>query len=85
MQPKSPLQIELVHIIHKTPSNATKQLQVAGYKILKNHQNSNFRLTASLTDHSRKATDQTKQRRATILRHNSKLTSGMCLLGFQRV
>ena len=41
--------IVLVHIIHKTALNTTKHLQVAGYKILKNCQNSNFCLTASLT------------------------------------
>ena len=35
------------------------------------------------SDHSRKARGQTKQRMATILRHNNKLTSGMCLLGFR--
>ena len=72
--------IVLVHIIHKTASNATKHLQVVGYKIFKNRQNSNFSLTASLTDHSRKARGQMKQHMATILRHNNKLTSGMCLL-----
>ena len=52
--------IVLVYIIHKTALNTTKQLQVAGYKILKIAQNSNFSLTASLphslphslTDHS---------------------------------
>ena len=77
--------IVLVHIIHKTALNTTKCLQVAGYKFLKIHQNSKFSLTASLTDHSRKPRAQTKQHTATILRHNNKLTSGMCLLGFRRV
>ena len=61
----------------------TNHLQVAGYKIEKKiTQNSNFSLTASLPDHSCKPT---KQRTVTILRHNNKLTSGMCLLGFQQV
>ena len=69
----------LVHIIYKTALNITKHLQVAGYRILKNHQNLNFSLTASLTDHSHMARSQTKQRMAAILRHNNKLTSGMCL------
>ena len=49
----------LVHIIHKTASNATKHLQVAGYKNFKNRQNSNFSLTASLTDHTASLTDHT--------------------------
>ena len=53
---------------------------MAGYRIL-NQQNSNFILTASLPDHSRKTRGQTKQRMATILSHNNKLTSGMCLFG----
>ena len=77
--------IVLVYIVHKTALNTTKRLQVARYKFYKNCQNSNFRLTASLTDHSRKPRAQTKQHTATILRHNNKLTSGMCLLGFRRV
>ena len=77
--------IVLVYIVHKTALNITKRVQVAGYKFFKNRQNSNFRLTASLTDHGRKPRAQTKQRTATILRHNNKLTSGMCLLGFRRV
>ena len=38
-----------------------------------------------LTDYSRKARGQTKQRMATILQHNNKLTSGMCLLRFRKV
>jgi len=33
-------------------------------------------LTHSLTDHSRKAGDQTKQRTATFLRHKTKLITG---------
>ena len=41
--------IVLVHIIHKAALNVTKHLQVAGYNFLKNRQNSNFSLTASLT------------------------------------
>ena len=41
--------IVLVHIIYKTALNIAKHLQVAGYRILNNHQNSNFSLTASLT------------------------------------
>ena len=77
--------IVLVHIIHKTTLNTTKHLQVAGYKILKIAQNSNFSITASLTDHSRKPRAQTKQRMVTILHYNNKLTGGMCLLGFRRV
>ena len=77
--------IVLVHIIHKTALNTTKHLRVAGYNFFLNRQNSNFSLTASLTDHSCKPRAQTKQRTATILRHNNKLTSGMCFLGFRRV
>ena len=38
--------IVLVHIIHKTALNATKRLQVAGYRILKITKTLNFRLTA---------------------------------------
>ena len=38
-------------------------------------------LSASLPDQSRKAGGQIKQCTATILWHNNKLTSGMCLLG----
>ena len=38
--------IVLVHIIHKTALNATKRLQVAGYRILKIAKTLNFRLTA---------------------------------------
>ena len=77
--------IVLVHIIHKTALNTTKCLQVAGYRILKIAKTLNFRLTACLTDHSRKPRGQTKQCTATILCNTSKLTSGMCLLGFRRV
>ena len=77
--------IVLVYIVHKTALNTTKCLQVAGYKFFLNCQNSNFRLTALLTDHSRKPRAQTKQRTVTILPHNNKLTSGMCLLGFRQV
>ena len=75
--------IVLVHIIYKTALNISKHLQVAEYRILFKSQNSNFSITAYLTDHSRKTRGQTKQRMATILCHNSKLTSGMCFLGFQ--
>ena len=53
--------IVLVHIIHKTAIHTTKHLQVARYKILKIAKNSNFSITASLTDHSRKSRAQTKQ------------------------
>ena len=42
-------EIVLVHIIHNTAVNITKCLQVAGYRIFKNCQNSNVSLTASLT------------------------------------
>ena len=77
--------IVLVHIIHKTALNTIKRLQVAGYRILKITETWNFRLTDCLTDHSRKPRGQTKQCVATILRHNNKLTNGMCLLGFRRV
>ena len=74
----------LVHIIHKTALNTTKHLQVAGYKIFKNRQNSNFSITVSPTDHSRKPRAQMKQCTVTILHYN-KFTGGMCLLGFRRV
>jgi len=52
---------------------------------LKNCQNLKFHLTHCLTDHSHKPRAQTKQRITTILHHNNKFTSGMCLLGFRRV
>jgi len=42
-------------------------------------------LTHLLPDHSHKPRAQKKQRMATILHHNNKLTSEMCLLGFQQV
>ena len=81
--------VVLVHIIHKTVLNTTKHLQVAGYKVLKIVKNSNFSLTASLPhtlpDHSHKPRAQTKQCTVTILRHNNRLTSEMCLLGFRQV
>ena len=83
--------IVLVHIVHKTALKYNKML--TGGRILIFKKNAKARifsslphcLTASLTDHSRKPRAQTKQRTATILCHNNKLTSGMCLLGFQRV
>ena len=40
---------------------------MAGYRIFLNRQNSNFSLTAPLTDHSHKARGQTKQRTATTI------------------
>ena len=41
--------IVLVHIIHKTALNTVKHLQVAKYRIFKNRQTLNFRLTDCLT------------------------------------
>ena len=38
--------IVLVHTIYITALNITKHLQVAGYRNLNHHQNSNFSLTA---------------------------------------
>ena len=63
---------------------------VAGYRIFKNRQNLIFVLLPDcliivLVIVPIKARGQTKQRMATILRHNNKLTCGMCLLGFRRV
>jgi len=51
-------------------------------EFFKNRKNSKFCLTASLPDHIRKPRRQTKHRTAEILRHNNKLTSEICLLGF---
>ena len=42
-------------------------------------------MPAWLSAHICKAGGRTKQHMATILFHNSKLKSGMCLLGFQQV
>ena len=62
-----------------------KHLLVTGYRIFKNFQNLKFCLTHSLPDHNHKPRAQTKQHTFIILHHNNKLTSGVCLLGFQRV
>ena len=70
-----------VHIIHTTALNITKQLQVTRYRIFKKSLKLEFSLTDCLTDHSHKARGQMKQCMVTILRHNNKLTSGMCLFG----
>ena len=76
--------IVLVHIIHKIQQN-TYCNRWPDIKFLKIAKNPNFSLTASLPDHSCKPKTQMKQRTVTILRHNNKLTSGMCFLGFRRV
>ena len=84
----------LYGIIYSSPSNmkctalkTRKCLLAAGYRIFFLNVKTSFEisshcLTHSLTDHSRKPRAQTKQRTVTILRHNNKLTGGMCLLGF---
>ena len=54
--------IVLVHIIHKTALNATKHLQVGGYRIFKNRQNLIFGLTASLTTVARLETKRSSAR-----------------------
>ena len=58
-------------------------------EFLKNCKNSKFcttaSLPASLPDHIRKLRCQMKHHTAANLRHNNKLTSEMCLLGYQRV
>ena len=62
-----------------------KQENIFGWldiKFLKNHKDSKFRLAASLPAHICKPRCQKKHRTATILQHNNKLTSEMCLLGF---
>jgi len=58
---------------------------MVGYWIFKNRKDSKFCLIASLPHHICKPRCQTKHRTATILWHNNKLTSEMCLSGFQRV
>ena len=76
--------IILIHLASNVALKTTKHLQMAGYKIF-------FKspilvsLPHSLPDHSRKPRAQKKQRTVTILRHNNKLTGGMCLLVFQWV
>ena len=73
--------IILVHLTSNVALKTRKRLLAAGYRIFLNCQNLKFCLTHSLTDHSHKPRAQTKQRMLTILCHNNKLTSGMCLLG----
>jgi len=77
--------IILVYLILNTALKSRNHLLVTGYRFLKNCQHLKFCLTHCLTDHSRKPRAQTKQRMATILCHNNKLTNGMCLLGFRKV
>ena len=77
--------IILVHLTSNVVLKKENTYWRPDIEFLKNRQNSKFHLTHSLTDHSRKRRAQTKQRMGTILCHNSKLTGGMCLLGFRRV
>jgi len=73
--------IILVHLASNITFITRKHIQAAGYWIKKKTaKTQNF---VCLTDHSRKARDQTKQRTATILWHKNKLTGGMCHLGFR--
>ena len=74
----------LVHIIYNTVLNLTKHFRRPDVEFLKITK-TQILVSHCLTDHSRKARGQTKQRTATILRHYNKLTSGMYLLGFRRV
>ena len=74
--------IILVHLTSNVALQTRKHLLAAGYRIFFKSSKLNF---VSLTDHSHKPRAQTKQRMVTILRHNNKLTGGMCLLGFRRV
>ena len=70
-------------------SNKNMKMLTGGgiLKFQKNCHNLKFHLTHSLPDHSRRPRAQMKQRMATILHHNNKLTSEieMCLLGFRKV
>jgi len=77
---KPPLQT----LVHLALNIARKHFHAAGYrkKILNRKIEILF---ASLTDHSCKARNQTKQLTVTILQHKNKLTCEMCLLGFLRV
>ena len=78
--------IVLIHLTSNVAFKTRKLLQMAGFK---NRKNAKFRLTRSLPhslpDHICKPKHQTKHRTATILCHSNKLTSEICLLGFQRV
>ena len=77
-------EIILVHLTSNVALKTRKHLLAAGYRIFKKP--SKLEISShSLTHHSHKPRAQTKQRTVTILRHNNKLTGGMCLLGFQRV
>ena len=72
--------IILVHLTSNVALKTRKCLQTARYRIFfLNRHNSKIHLPHSLTDHGHKPRGQTKQRKATILRHNNKFTSGMCL------
>ena len=78
--------IILVHLTSNVALRTRKCLLAVGYRIFLNCQNSKFHSPAhSLPDYSRKPRAQMKQCMVTILRHNNKLTGGMCLLEFQRV
>ena len=76
--------IILVHLTSNVVLKTRKHLLAAGYRIFFKSSKLEI-LSHSLTDHSRKPRAQTKQRTVTIFRHNNKLTSGMCLLGFRQV
>ena len=65
--------------------NKKKHLQVARYRKLSKPIFLSASLPICLTDNSHKARGQTKQSMATILCHNNKFTSGMCLLWFRRM
>ena len=71
--------IILVHLTSNIALKTRKRLLAAGYRFFFNCQNSKFRLTHSLTDHSCKPRAQAKQHVVTILHHNNKLTGGMSL------
>ena len=73
--------IVLVHIIQKTAINTTKHLQAAGYNFFFKSPKTPTLVSLPHSLTSRKPRAQTKQRSATILRYNNKLTGGMCLLG----
>ena len=62
-----------------------KIIIIVRYWIFKNLKNSKFFLTSSLPDHICKPRHQTKHHTATILEHNHRITSEMCLLWFRQV
>ena len=74
--------IVLVNLTLNDAFNVFRWLHI---EFLKSRKNLKFHLSASLPDYIHKPRRQMKHRRVAILRHNNKLTSEMCLLGFQRV